>query len=92
MSFEKQTQLLLMHYFLKLMKTGLDNVLLPTLFMYYTRDPGSTMLFNTVNSLEQCWQKNIVQSCYHQSGTTRSSSLIFAYVSGVWPPYLLRNV
>ena len=30
------------------------------------------MLFNIVNSSEQCWQQNIVQYCFDQPGTSRS--------------------
>jgi 3D (Asp-Asp-Asp) domain-containing protein len=58
-----------------LMKTGMNNVLLPTLFTVVnnieqycvTPDSGSTILFNIVDILldnyEQCGQQNIVQSC-----------------------------
>jgi hypothetical protein len=52
------------------MKTGLNNVLLPTLFLAvnnieqycYTRF-SSTALFNIVDKCEQRGQQNIVQSC-----------------------------
>ena len=55
-----------------LMKTGLNNVLLPTLFtvvnnieqyIVVTPDSGSTILFNIVDKCEQRGQQNIVQSC-----------------------------
>ena len=50
-----------------LMKTGLNNVLLPTLFIVVnnivTPDSGSTILFSIVDKCEQCGQQNIVQSC-----------------------------
>ena len=54
-----------------LMKTGLNNVLLPTLFIainniennIVTPDSGSTILFNIVDKCEQRGQQNIVQSC-----------------------------
>ena len=53
-----------------LMKTGLNNVLLPTLFrvvnnigQYCTPNSGSTILFNIVDNCEQRGQQNIVQSC-----------------------------
>jgi transcription elongation factor Elf1 len=29
-------------------------------------ESGVTILFNIVDSYEQCWQQNIVQSCFHQ--------------------------
>ena len=97
----------------KLMKTVLNNILLPTLFytakneqlvagwwkQYWTifccphcfrlltvlnslvtPDSGLTMLFNIVNSLEQCGQQNIVQYCFHQLVTSCSFSLIFCCV------------
>ena len=55
-----------------LMKTGLNNVLLPTLFtvvnnieqyIVVTSNSGSTILFNIVDKCEQRGQQNIVQSC-----------------------------
>jgi hypothetical protein len=53
-----------------LMKTGLNNALLPTLFTVSTvlnnivaPDSGSTVLFNIVDKCEQRGQQNIVQSC-----------------------------
>ena len=35
-------------------------------------ESGVTILFNTVNSLDQCAQQNIVQYCFHQLGTSCS--------------------
>ena len=53
--------------------TGLNNVLLPTLFtlvsnigQYSEPESGVTTLFNIVDNSEQCGQQNIVQSCFHQ--------------------------
>ena len=50
--------------------TGLNNVLLPTLFTLVNNsvepESGVTILFNIVDNCEQCWQQNIVQSCFHQ--------------------------
>jgi hypothetical protein len=53
-----------------LMKTGLNNALLPTLFtvvinieQYCYTDSGSTIFFNIVDNCEQHGQQNIVQSC-----------------------------
>jgi hypothetical protein len=50
-----------------LMKTGLNNVLLPTLFTVVnnivTPDSCSTILLNIVHKCEQRGQQNIVQSC-----------------------------
>jgi hypothetical protein len=53
--------------------TGLNNVLLPTLFTLVNNmnsivepESGVTILFNIVDSYEQCGQQNIVQSCFHQ--------------------------
>jgi hypothetical protein len=53
-----------------LMKTVLNNVLLPTLFIavtilnnIVTPDSGSTTLFNIVDKCDQRGQQNIVQSC-----------------------------
>ena len=55
--------------------TGLNNVLLPTLFTLINMtttlnnivEPEScvTILFNIVDNREQCGQQNIVQSCFH---------------------------
>jgi hypothetical protein len=49
------------------MKTGLNNALLLTLFTVVnnivTPDSGKTILFNIVDKCEQCGQQNIVQSC-----------------------------
>ena len=44
--------------------TVLDNIVEP--------ESGVTILFNTVNSQEQCGQQNIVQYCFHQLGTSCS--------------------
>ena len=56
--------------------------LLTVLNSIVTPDSGSTMLFNTVNSLEQCGQQNIVQYCFHlQLGTSCTFSLIFCCVA-----------
>jgi hypothetical protein len=55
-----------------LLKTGLNNVLLPTLFTVVnnieivTPDSGSTILFNIVDKCEQRGQQNIVQVCFQQ--------------------------
>ena len=38
------------------------------------------MLFNIANSLEQCYQQNIVQYCFDQLGTSCSFWLIFCCV------------
>ena len=61
------------------MKTVLNNILRPhcprlltVLSSIVTPDSGLTMLFNSVNSLEQCGQQNIVQYCFHQLGTSCS--------------------
>ena len=35
------------------------------------------MLFNTVNSLEQCGQQNIVQYCFHKLGTSCSFFAVY---------------
>ena len=45
-------------------------------------ESGVTILFNTVNRLEQCWQQYIVQYCFHQLGTKFSFRLIFCCVDG----------
>ena len=39
------------------------------------------MLFNVVNSLEQCGQQNVVQYCFHQLRASCSFWLIFYCVS-----------
>ena len=66
------------------MKTVLNNILLPTLFQTLNNivepESGVTILFNTVNSLEQCGQQNIVQYCFHQLATSCSFWLIFCCV------------
>ena len=57
--------------------TGLNNVVLPTLFIVVNNieqilnsivepESGVTMLFNVVNNFEQCGQHNILQSCFQQ--------------------------
>jgi hypothetical protein len=50
-----------------LMKTGLNNVVRPTLFTVVnnivTPDSGSSILFNVVDKCEQRGPHNIVQSC-----------------------------
>ena len=49
--------------------------LLPTITVLnsiVTPDSGSTMLFNIVNSPEQCGQQNTVQYCFRQLGTSCS--------------------
>jgi hypothetical protein len=55
--------------------TGLNNVLLPTLFTLVNNielnsivepESGVTILFNIVDNCEQCGQQSIVQSCFHQ--------------------------
>ena len=48
--------------------TTLNNIVKP--------ESGVKILLNTVNSLEQCWQQNIVQYCFHQLGTSCSFWLI----------------
>ena len=63
------------------MKTALNNVVLPTLFnvvnnivqhcyTWLRANPGSTMLNNIVDNIEQCGQHNIVQGCFHQPWTS----------------------
>ena len=60
-----------------LMKTALNNVVLPTLFnvvnnivqhcwAWISPQSGVTMLNNIVDNTEQCGQHNIVQGCFHQ--------------------------
>ena len=67
----------------ELSKTGLNNVLLPTLFNVvnnivqhcYTRlQAGFRLknLFSIVDNIEQCGQHNIVESCFQQPSTTRN--------------------
>jgi hypothetical protein len=54
--------------------TGLNNVLLPTLFTLVNNIEqccwawigGNNIRFNIVDSYEQCGQQSIVQSCFHQ--------------------------
>ena len=55
--------------------TGLNNVLLPTLFTLVNNieqycivehESGVTILFNIVGNCEQCGQQSIVQSCFPQ--------------------------
>ena len=66
----------------ELLKTGLNNVVLPTLFNDVNNieqvvesesspQSGVTMLNNIVDNIEQCGQHNIVQSCFQQPSTTR---------------------
>ena len=63
-----------------LMKTALNNVVLPTLFnvvnnivqhcwAWISPQSGVTMLNNIVDNIEQCGQHNIVQGCFHQPWT-----------------------
>ena len=63
-----------------LMKTVLNNVVLPTLFnvvnnivqhcwAWISLRSGVTMLNNIVDNIEQCGQHNIVQGCFHQPWT-----------------------
>ena len=54
--------------------------LLTTLNNIVEPESGVTILFNNVNSLEQCGQQNIVQYCFHQLGTSCSFWLIFCCV------------
>ena len=65
------------------MKTGLNNVVLPTLFnvvnnivqhCYTQLQPGFRLnnMFSIVDNIEQCGQHNIVQSCFQQPSTTRN--------------------
>ncbi len=65
----------------RLLKTGCNNVVLPTLFIVvdnivqhcYTwlqADSGSTMLNNIVDNYEQCGQHNIVAFCFQQPWTS----------------------
>ena len=52
----------------RLMKTGLNNVVLPTLLIVVNiiePESGVTMLNNIVDNTEQCGQQNTVQSCFH---------------------------
>ena len=55
--------------------------LLTTLNSIFTPDSGSTMLFNVVNSLEQCGQQNIVQYCFHQLRTSCSFFAVYSQKS-----------
>ena len=63
-----------------LMKTAMNNVLLPTLFnvvnnivqhcwAWISLQSGVTMLNNIVDNIEQCGQQNIVHCCFHQART-----------------------
>ena len=63
-----------------LMKTALNNVVLPTLFnvvnnivqhcwAWISPQSGATILNNIVDNIEQCGQHNIVQGCFHQPWT-----------------------
>ena len=65
----------------ELLKTGLNNVVLPTLLMVVNNieqvvepecspQSGVTMLNNIVDNIEQCGQHNIVQSCFQQPVAT----------------------
>ena len=67
----------------ELLKTGLNNVLLPILLTVVNNieqvvEPESspqsnvTMLNNIVDNIEQCGQHNIVQSCFQQPITTHN--------------------
>ena len=75
-----------------LMKTALNNVLLPTLFNVGSNteqvvEPelacksGVTMLNNIVDNLEQYGQQNIVQCYFHQAGTGCSFFAVCAMFS-----------
>ena len=52
--------------FTLLMKTGLNNILLPILSWLLTVLFSQTMLNNIVNNQEQYGQQNIVQACFQQ--------------------------
>ena len=65
----------------ELLKTGLNNVVLPILLIVVSNieqvvepesspQSGVTMLNNIVDIIEQCGQHNIVQSCFQQPVTT----------------------
>ena len=67
----------------KLLKTGLNNVVLPILLIVVNNieqvvehesspQSGVTMLNNIVDNIEQCGQHNIVQSCFQQPVTTHN--------------------
>ena len=67
----------------ELLKTGLNNVVLPTLLNVVKNieqvvepesspQSGVTMLNNIVNNIEQCGQYNIVQSCFRQPVATHN--------------------
>ena len=51
------------------LSTILNNIVKP--------ESGVTILFNTVNSLEQCGQQNVVQYCFHQLGTSCSFFAVY---------------
>ena len=66
-----------------LLKTGLNNVVLPILLIAVNNieqvvepecspQSGVTMLNNIVNNIEQCGQHNIVQSCFQQAVATHN--------------------
>jgi hypothetical protein len=55
------------------LSTILNNVVEP--------ESGVTILFNIVDSYEQCGQQNIVQSCFHQYCINLSVFLPCKYVS-----------
>ena len=65
----------------RLLKTGCNNVVLPTLFIvvnnivqhcwaWISPQSGVTMLNNIVDNYEQCGQHNIVASCFQQPWTS----------------------
>ena len=67
----------------ELLKTGLNNVVLPTLLNVVNNieqvvepesspQSGVTMLNNIVDNIEQCGQHNIVQSCFQQPVATHN--------------------
>ena len=67
----------------ELLKTGLNNVVLPILLIVVNSieqvvepksslQSGVTMLNNIVDNIEQCGQHNIVHSCFQQPVTTHN--------------------
>ena len=67
----------------ELLKTGLNNAVLPILLIVVNNieqvvepesspQSGVTMLNNIVNNIEQCGQHNIVQSCFQQAVATHN--------------------
>ena len=83
-----------------LMKTGLNNVLLPRLFdianntvqhcwAWTSLQSSLTTLNNIVNNLEQCWQQNIVQSCFHQART--GCSFFAVYCEQTWTIVITKH-